>query len=417
MYHDRPSLRFLVAFGSLGLAALLPGRESGLPVWLIVGSTLLPLVGFELGAALVDEARSPHVRAWGVRVQLVAALGFCALFCVALALQPFRTRGAWFVVTLALLGVLAAAIALHDYARMIRGRAPVASDPFDAGERIGLARSTELVHDRRATRVRLADALAVVGGVPILVGGIGLTGVLAVLFALVVLGRAISLEMATATAFFAGVALVAVAQGLERWETYVPSSRVRPLRRGTQLLSFLLFGGALSVVGWKMLHEPGQSRVKAWFMLGGGAFFIAGGIAYVANPALRFAKAGAYELVREGLLERSRAGWYLIPWAHVHSLGLGELQGMPALYVQLFDHAAIEPVYGDVAGVDRARKLERKRKSLRLSANLFGADIVILPTMTRQSVGDLYRKAASALEDDAVRSTLPPWQSLLAPPA
>jgi hypothetical protein len=395
----------MTVIGALGTAGLLPGKEHGTPVWLVVGAAIAPLVLFELGAGIAVEMGTARSWKWGSRVQVAAAALQLASFGVAIALQSFTMRGVWLIVALAFAGVLASLVVLRDFALLGSGRTPVADDGLGAGRRIAAR-----LEDPSA-RARLVDVVAVVGGMPILIGFVGLAFVaMAVLILLRdgTLPRRLSIGLV----FFGGVALVAVAQGLERWETLVPANRVRRAREIVQFFSFLSFGGALAAMGFQMLSEPGESVAKAWFLVVGGVLFLAGGIVYVKRSVLGSAKSG-FELVREGLLERARREWFVYPWSDVHSIALGEFRGMPALYVRLVEGAAVEPVHGDAIVGEREKRLARKKKSLAFSLTWFGADLVVLPVMTNVSIGDLYRGFEAALAGDSVRAALPSWRERL----
>jgi hypothetical protein len=276
---------------------------------------------------------------------------------------------------------------------------------------VGAGRRIAAASGDRSARTRFLDVLAVIGGMPIMVGFVGLALIGTALLVLLRDGSLPS-KVWIALVFFAGVTLVAVAQGLERWETLVPASRIRRAREVAQLVSFLAFGGALAAIGWQMLDEPGESAVKAWFLLVGGLLCLAGGIVYVKRSVLGSTGYG-FELVREGLLERARREWFVYPWSDIHSIALGEFRGMPALYVRLVEGAAVEPVHGASISSEREKRLARKKKSLAFSLGWFGADLVILPVMTNESVGDLYRGLEAALADDSVRATLASWRERL----
>jgi hypothetical protein len=248
---------------------------------------------------------------------------------------------------------------------------------------------------------------------PILVGLIGLSFVGMASYGLFVRRWPPSPRIVVGAVFFGAIVLIAVVQALERWETYVPSSRVRPLRELLQLFSFVAFGGSLAAMGFEMLGDENKSSAKGWFMIGAGVLAVAGGIVYSMRDALG-ARRGGYELVREGLLERTRKGWFLYPWHALGSLALGEFQGMPALFVRLASGAAVELVHGEATVLaESERVLARKRKSLSFSSGAFGADIVVLPVMTTASIGELYRRAEAALSVEAFRSELPSYRQRL----
>ena len=405
MYHDRPSLRVLVILGSLGMATLAPGREQHAPAWLVVGLVMLPFVLLELGAGIAGEASSQSSVAWGLRLQVFGALSYLVILAVTVALPFARSRGTWIAGTVTLLGVLASALVLWDRVRLSRGLSPTGTDPLEAGERIAAGPAG------RSVAARFVDVLAVVGGTPIVMGSIALVFVVGVLWVIFLRGAEPQPTIVIGLFFFGACVLIAVAQGLSRWETYVASSRVRPLRELLELVSFFAFGGSLAAVGWQMLESDGESPIKAWFLLVMGVLMILGGSLYVARSRFRSAQ-GGYEIVREGLLERTRRGWFLYPWDQVFRMSLGEFRGMPAVFVSLAEDAVIEPIDdGSTASIDRDRRMAKKRRSLRFSAGAFGAHIVILPTTTtRTSVGELHRTARAALGDSTERSKLPTWR-------
>ncbi|HEX6763836.1 MAG TPA: hypothetical protein VF103_00125, partial [Polyangiaceae bacterium] len=313
----------------MGMAVLAPGR--------VVGLVMLPFVLFELGAGIATETSSERSVAWGLRIQALGAFAYFALFVLVVALPFHRSRATWIVGSIALLGLVASGIVAWDRRRLSRGLSPRGTDPLRAGERI--ASGTQ----GRSSWARLVDALAVVGGTPIVMGSIALTFVIAGAAVIFLRGAEPQPTIVIGLVFFGACALIAVAQGLSRWETYVASSRVRPLRELLELVSFFAFGGSLAAVGWQMLESHEGSRIKAWFLLVVGVLMTVGGSLYVARSRLGIVQEG-YELVREGLLERTRRGWFLYRWDHVFSLALGEFKGMPALFVSLGADLVIEPI-------------------------------------------------------------------------
>ena len=405
MYHGRPALRWLVYVGTLGIVALAPGREQHAPAWLVLGLALLPIGLFELGAGIASEAQSERAIGWGLRFQVAAACAYVGLLVAVLALPTRKPPGAGLMVGLALFGVVASVAVLWDRVRLARGLVPTGIDPLAAGERLAARAGTA------SAGMRLVDALAVIGGMPILVGLIGLAFVAGAAYVILVRDGKPPMNVVIGIAFFGAVVLVAVTQGLERWETFVSSSRVGRLRAVLQVLSLFAFGGSLAAIGWEMRGDPHEPASKAWLALAGGGLCIAGGVIFAARSLSRPAKNG-YELVREGLLERTRRGWFLYPWTALDSIALGEFRAMPALYVRLAADAAVERVDDPSATpVQRERSLERKRRSLRFSRRLFGAEVVVLPTMTAEGVGDLYRAAEGALMEPASRHALPTWRA------
>src|SRR5262252_5535813 len=92
MYHGRSSLRWLVYLGTMGLAALAPGRDQ-LPVWLAVAAACAPIVLFELGAGLAMEASSWRWRHTGLRLQLAGGAVYVVLLAAAASAHPPGLHG------------------------------------------------------------------------------------------------------------------------------------------------------------------------------------------------------------------------------------------------------------------------------------------------------------------------------------
>jgi hypothetical protein len=402
VYHGRPALRWLVYLGTLGLAALAPGRER-LPVWVVLGLGCAPIFLLELGAELAMTSTAGRRRA-GARMQLAGALIYLALLAAALgATRSPRLHGFPFLVALASLGGLASGVVLWDHARRRQGQLPVA-----AGERMAAARAGTF-------RGLLADALAIIGGTPIAVGALSL-GMVAMAVAVIPRrhGR-VPLEMALGLGFFTGCALMALAQALGRWEALVPHSRVKGPLTAVQSLAFLLFGGSMAGMGWLWLRDPAGSRFMAILGISFGALGVAAGLAWPA--ARRGGGRAGYDLVREGLLERTRGGPFLYPWAAIESVALGEFQHRISLLVRLADPALIEgPVGVTAGGGDRAMaaRLARRKRSLRWNRNLFDAEVIVLGHLGGAPIGALFRTAEAAITDAEARAALPPAAERLA---
>src|SRR5262249_3897073 len=156
---------------------------------------------------------------------------------------------------MACLGLLASAIVWWDWLRLGHGQAPVAADPLDAGTRLATGRG------------RARDALAIVGGMPLLMGAISLVFVVLALVVIVRRGGHAPPMVWSGVAFFGGGTLSAVGGALDRWETFVPSSRIRVLRATVKLLAFELFGGALVAFGMVERANPDGSTPRAWAMI------------------------------------------------------------------------------------------------------------------------------------------------------
>ena len=349
-----------------------------------------------LGGFLAEEGW-PETRRWqlGCRLQLAGGALYGLGFGVGVASISPGLKGAPFLVAMAALGVVASVVAWVDHLRLRRGEVLAVADPLGAGERV--AASALAWGSPRPPRRRLADGLAIVGGMPIAVGG-GAFGM--VLLALVAWrsGKPVDAGFWTAIAFFAGCGLIAVWKGLERWETFVPGSRVGPVRLVVSALSFLLFGGALFSIGWAKWSDPAESRLLGALMVAAGGLSLVGGAVFVWRIGRRGRSSVGYALVREGLLERNRRASYLYPWDGIFSVSLGEFHQQTVVYVEL---AGEEVVRGPAA------RLGKKRRSLRRSRGLFGAHVIVFDVLANQPLGELYRAAAAALAEPAARAALP----------
>lgn len=398
MYHGRRALRLFLIFGTLGLAALFPQLVRG-PAWLAVGLTMLPFGLFELGALLAEDA-APGTGRWraGARLQLAGGVFYFAALCAGAGSVTPRLRGAPFLIAMAALGLVTVGITWADWLRLRRGGPLGGDDPLAAG-----ARAADANGGARSPRPlwrRLADAVEVIGGTTILLGAISF-GFVAFAGAAIARGRRpIPPEIWMAVAFFGGCGLVSVWKGLEHWETYVPGSRraarARPV---VQVLSFILFGGALVALGDRWRTDPGESTVKAVAVMAFGAFCLLGAVAFAWKELRGGGAASGFRFVREGLLERARRATFLYPWDAIASVALGDFHQQTALFVVLAHEGAV---------TGPADRLRRKSRSLRRSHQWFGAHLIVFGMYAGEPLGDLYRTAAAALEDPAARAALPP---------
>jgi hypothetical protein len=404
VYHARPTLRWLIYLGTAGLAGLTPGREQ-LPIWLVIGTLCLPIALCELGAELVTSSTTTRWREAGIRCQLGAATLFPTLLIAGASIPAPNLRGKLFLTALASLGAVASAIIWWDYRRAREGRDPIAVDPLAAGE-------------RAASRGGLVDALAVIGGTPFLVGASSAAFVTVALVAAVRHRGAVPPELWLALSFFLSCLLVAAMQGMQRWEAYVPGSRITRWREATQTAAFLLFGGALMAIALFGHRDGSAWPVKVAFLAAGGAGCLLGAAA-TAWRALR-PKAGrlGYLLAREGLLETSRSGTFLFPWPAIEAVAIGEHAHQVTLFVRLARHDLVQgPWRSGVVVPDGAglRTLAKRRRSLDWTQRLFDADVMIMASVIDRPIGDLFRQISALLEEEAARAALPPMVSLTSP--
>ena len=396
VYHARPTLRWLIYLGTIGLAGLTPGRER-LPIWLVIGALCLPIALCELGAELFTSSTATRWRELGVRCQLVAATLFPTLLIAGASLRAPNLRGKPFLIALGSLGALASAIIWWDYGRTREGRELIAVDPLAAGE-------------RAASRAGLVDALAVIGGAPFLVGAISAAFVTLALVAAARHGGAVPSRLWLALGFFAACLLVAVMQGTQRWEAYVPGSRITHWRQATQTAAFLLFGGALLAIALSARRDGTVGALKAAFMAVGGAGCLLAGVATTWRAVRPSGRRLGYQLVREGLLEMTRRGAFLFPWPAIEAVAIGEYAHQVTLFVRLSRHDLVQgPWRSGLMVPDGAvrRPFAKRRRSLQWCRRLFDADIMIMASLIDRPLGDLFRDISSLLENEAARGSSP----------
>jgi hypothetical protein len=397
VYHARPTLRWLIVFGSLGLAGLAPGRER-LSAWLVVGVICLPVVLLELGAELATSSRTTRWRTAGIRCQLAGATIFPALLVAGASIPAPHLRGKPFLIALGSAGALASAIVWWDRGRAERGRGPGAADPVGAGERVGSGGG-------------LADALTVIGGMPFLFGGISAAFVALALVAIARHRGAVPSDVWLGVVFFTGGLLVAVMKGMQRWEAYVPNSRIGRWRLATQTTAFLLFGGSLVAIALAGRRDGTAGPVKVLFMAGAGALCMLGGTAFLWLPRLRRRRGFGYHLAREGLVETTRGAAFLFPWPALESVAIGEQHHQVTLFVRLARPDLVRgPWRSGVLVADAAgeRRRARRLRSLAWSRSLFEAEVVIMAPLVERPLGELFRELSSLLDDEEARASLPP---------
>ncbi len=397
VYHARPTLRWLIVFGSLGLAGLAPGRER-LSAWLVVGLVCLPVALLELGAELATSSTTTRWRAVGVRCQLAAATIFPSLLIAGASIPAPSLRGKPFLVALGSLGALASAIVWWDHGRAQRGRDPLAGNPVGAGERV-------------ASRGGLVDALAVIGGMPFLLGAISAAFVALALVAIARHRGAVPSDVWLGLVFFTACLLVAVMKGMQRWEAFVPDSRIAGWRLATQTTAFLLFGGALVAIALAERREGTAGPVKVLFMAGVGALCMFGGTAFIWLPRLRSRRGVGYHLAREGLVETTRGAAFLFPWSAIESVAIGEQTHQVTLFVRLARPDLLQGPWRSgllVADAAGGRRRSRRLRSLMWSRFLFEADVFIMAPLVDRPLGDLFREISSLLENEEERASLPP---------
>jgi hypothetical protein len=208
------------------------------------------------------------------------------------------------------------------------------------------------------------------------------------------------------------VVLLAVAQGLERWEARVPGVRVGPVHDALQTFALLGFTGALLAFGslW-----PGLS---IWLRI---PFVAAGalGIAAAGHMGLRRLSGlgGPYSLVatREGLVERSRAGALLHPWETVLVCSLGELAGNACVRIEIDDSdPAACQVLRTRPGLSPEKLVQMRQAAHASNRKWVGFALFALRDQVAGRPGALHRQVSAVLDGTpGAAEVLPPAAEVL----
>lgn len=379
MYATRPALRFLLIFGTFGLAALSPDPDL-YPTWLVMLVLLAPLVLLELGAGVEDEAERAGSLRLAIGLQLGGALAYVFAFTLLLGLHGLELRRHVALGSvLASLGTPVAFVVLRDGLRRL-GPAHFALRPPPSRFRvawlvmlvclgfvaalgfIGLRRP-EFTHD------------------PMFFGG---------LF------------------FFGGGFIFVLSLELDHLLLRRSGAWLRRLRDLTQLFGFLLFGAGFLVFS---AAERGPMAVRGLMALMGAALLLAG--LWIGLRRLFGFKGGlSYTVCREGLVERTRRHVLLYPWPTIASVQLGEFQGQPTIHLLLQSEASAPQVLWERRGKPE-RLIRKRQKAHRSNEALFGASLSIMAIAIDEELGPLFQALDAALESEEARAALPTSEQLL----
>lgn len=111
--------------GTFGLAALSPPAGAH-PGGIVLGAIPLPVVLFELGASISQDARTPRAQLIGVRVEVLGACAYFVVCALALLVGTRHPDATAFGYPFALVGAILAARVLRVGRALLRGPLPVA---------------------------------------------------------------------------------------------------------------------------------------------------------------------------------------------------------------------------------------------------------------------------------------------------
>lgn len=401
VYDARPTLRLLLVFGCLGLAAW-SATSLELPVWLGVGLAVLPIALAELGAGIAEEAVSRPWRSVASALQILGALTYLgALLGCAVAGEFPTARGALIVlIPTCACGVFAASLILWDRWRLARGQVPAMTD-------VGEAAVT--LHDVEGRNLRAL--MTVIGGMPLLVGLIAAAFVAALIWIGVKKPESrADPGLWFALLFFSACGLVAVATALERVASIVGGVGAHRWQRRLMLIAMTTFGAAL--IGIALFGDPAP-----WMrtLLG-----VVGALLIAAIPlAQRRMRRGAPLVpTREGIMERHGLAAIVYPWSAVSDLWLGSLSANMALYVRLDLTPHETPqVIGEGTPQRVAKLLGRSERRRRRNRNFTGADLMMLATWSPQPLADLHATLCERVEFPSRCANLPPAAEVVAKPS
>ncbi len=395
MYEARQSPRYLTVIGSFGMAGLGPPTEV-VPAWLGVGVVVLPLLLYELGAGIADDARTERWIRRAYALQTTAAFVYVTLFFAAVG---YRTqvpiKGFAVMATMATMGVAAAVIVVRDLVRLSAGFVPSVPDPIRAAERLD---------DRWGPTAQggsAKDVLAVIGWTPIALFAVCLAFTLAALW---LMSEGPTGPHAWLTAlFFGSGALVGLWMALERWTAFVPHSSLHGVQALVRGLGLVGFTAAITLFG---LFWPNMHTGLRVVMVAAGVLGLFAGVLQLGRRVFGWKVGVTLVATREGILEHRRQSTVLYPWEAVQAVSLGEIHHNVSIFVALDGASPYQVLSGRV----RDKKLARK---LRWNRNFMGADLVIMAAMVDGRLPDLHQQIAAALDDPTTRAELPLAESLV----
>ncbi|MGI9302303.1 MAG: hypothetical protein ACR2RB_06295 [Gammaproteobacteria bacterium] len=410
MYDARPTLRWLLAFGCLGLAALFTTSfvdADAMPVWVMVALVTAPIGLAELGGGIAEEASTLRRARLGWNVQVGGALLFILLFVSGVFLAVHEgVLNLYLVVMFVSPGLLASAVLLADRIQIARGREPFGLDAVGAGLRL---RQEPKPGAPAGSFGRLRDSFTVIGGETLLMGVIAIAFVTAAVW--IGINRPESRTdpmLILVVLFFGTCGLVAVSTALQRWSMRVGGERAHAVQRS--LLLIALFGFAISLLGMGVL---GGDIPMLWRIV-----FVAFGALLLALLPLVVTKKGGFGLAtvlvptREGLLERSRSWTVLEPWSRVADVAVGELYGNAALLVWLDQTEGIPRILKP-HGEDKVKRTEHWRaKALQRARRFSGVDLVMTAVASPEPLADVSARFERALDDPDWRQALPNVEEL-----
>jgi hypothetical protein len=377
MIRDRTWMRAVLYLGSIGLAAMTPPR--GLyPTWIIVGLIVVPIALLELGDAILEDARSLRTARVAQLVSIAGALAYPFVYGLYASMGTDHPSARTVGLALGSIGFLPALLRLRE------------------------------TDDRAGPIIR--GRIAVIGGMPIVVGLICLGFVIAGLSVLVFRPRAGDrIELWIGVLFFGSGFAIAWVQGLERWRTLA-----RGRAPGLALIRFLALAGFTISLLLFGLMWPGISGLMRVLFTGAGVLFAVGTIV-IALRGLGLGPRWRIDLAREGLLERTRRFAILTPWDQIAGASIGELQGNLALFVALVDVGGIPPTPRVLWSRGDPDRLAKKRiRSLARSSAWFGAHWIALEISIDRPISELYDGIATVLAEPGAAARWPPAEELLA---